>query len=203
MVKQPEDQAKPASKSRQQTKKRSRSTKASQGSKAGSSSADNQTNTLETNSQPETRPISQEQFVEEVGSFLDGFIIVEDQHIQVDNRSILAQWVFVNDDTGLEAQGQVIQGIVDRPVSANDIYDPSTDLIGIGTLFSEPDYSNGNVVTYDQRSYSDPATTTSAEPTTVEYLPVTTQWELAEWTYENPYEGIAFSERIQRYNYDL
>ncbi|QSZ33868.1 hypothetical protein DSL72_005441 [Monilinia vaccinii-corymbosi] len=153
---------------------------------------------------PEARPISQERLVPETRDFHAESMMVEAEDIEVENQSILPKWGSVDENDRADVRWQSFESIVDRPLSANDFYTPPITFREMGSQFAESTYPNLNFATYDQSTYSYPATITYDQlTTTLENAPVTTQFYLREWTYESWDSVMGVNERMGRYHHDL
>lgn len=117
----------------------------------------------------------------------------EGQYIEADTTFIIAEWGSA-DDGRARFQGQAFEGIIDRPVSEDDFYDPAA-LSGVGFQFPESGYQNIEFTTYDQSTYDYPATGTYDYQTitALDTLPNTTQYQLGKWVYENRNSEISVS----------
>ncbi|KAF7872579.1 hypothetical protein EAF04_003499 [Stromatinia cepivora] len=67
-----------------------------------------------------------------------------------------------------------------------------------------PSYNAAHARIPYQITYTSPITTIHNHlATTLEDVPVTTQFQLSEWMYENRVEEMSFADRMARHNYDL
>lgn len=134
----------------------------------------------------ESRPVFQEQLVEEAELFENGAIVVEPECIEVDNQSTVLNWGSAEDEDTVDVRWQSFESEVDRPLSADDFYSPPITFGQTGSHFPEFTYPNANFVTDDQSTYSYQATTPYDQSTsTLEDLPGTTQFQYREWEYES------------------
>jgi hypothetical protein len=133
--------------------------------------------------QPETRPISQEQPVAEVNGIYAGPIMDE---ANPDNQSNIRQMGSGDNDAGVQALGQAFEGIVDRPVTANDFNNPNA-FDNMGAQFPGPGYPNVNFAWYagPRVAYENPAYNPYAVAGFDEYRNQDIQSRLGQWVYEN------------------
>ncbi|CAD6453842.1 4102b9e5-a3b5-4237-83ab-c22fbf43df5a [Sclerotinia trifoliorum] len=207
-----------ASKSKQQREK-SRDKRTPQELTAHSNRSNDETHEHKIIAQPGTGSISREQGFEEVEAVHAESTMVEGRYTEADNESILAQWDFADDNPLFEATEEVFQDTEKRALSTTISPDPllfdhmgaSFPISGYMTATPQtatystfPSYNVAHVRNPYQITNTFPITTIhSQQAMTLEDVPITNQFQLSRWLYENRVQEMTFAERLVRRNYDL